>query len=228
MSTNKKQLTRHGQFSEHYTNEDRELVIYIENFLKQHGFSQADLAKASGVPQGTLSPVLGRKYPTPPTKHLQRMEDGIQRLLDRQSADGRLPVVETSVLRSVFTVCEEALKMRRVDAIGLFAAHVGVGKTTAFKEFCRRNPNALYVKGSQGMTKSELLLRLMDLLNINPVGKTTIGGMQGLVVRAVRNKERLIILDEANRVSRTVLELLRDISDETETALVFGGREFLA
>lgn len=215
-------------FPSHYVPEDRDIVNEIKSQLQALDESNNELSRVSGVPAGTISQVLSGKYPSKPGVVLSKLQDGLLRLQERQNEAGKIPFVETSVYNTVRAVCEEALMMRATDSIGLFCGHVGVGKTTSAKEYCRRNPNALYLRASVGMSKTEVLIRLMELLKINYLSTSTISSKQAQIMRVLRGKEKLILLDEATRCSATVLECLRDIADETETALVFAGREQLA
>lgn len=215
-------------FPSHYQPEHRDTVNDIKNQLRALGESNNELSRTAGVPAGTISQVLSGKYPSSPDKVLAKLSDGISRLLERQNEAGKIQFCETSVYKTVRAVCEEALMMRQTDSIGLFCGNVGLGKTTCAKEYCRRNPNAIYLRASVGMSKTEMLGRLMELLKINPLSKSTISSRMAQIMRVLRGQERLILLDEATRCSRTVLECLRDIADETEVALVFAGREQLA
>lgn len=214
-------------FPQHYHPEHREAVQIIEAALNELEVTYADLSRVSGVPTGTVSQVLRGKYPSMPANPIGKMMEGIDRIRDRQSAAGEFPFVETSVFKTFSMVVEEALRMRTNDFIGLCCGYVGVGKSWAIKEICRRNPNVIYLRASVGMSKSDLLIRLLEIIKVDPRTAGTISAKQSAVVRLLRAREKCIILDEATRCSRTVLECLRDIADEAEIALVFAGREQL-
>ena len=77
------------------------------------------------------------------------------------------------------------------------------------------------------MGKSDALHRLSVAVGITEHRVMTISRRQDMIMSAMRGSSRLIILDEATRPHSQVLETFRDISDDTECALVLAGREHL-
>ena len=211
----------------HYKDQDKQDAGLITDELRRLGINESQLARQSSISGTAVNQILSGKYPSPPGAQLRVMINALTILEARNRSAGRLPFVETSVWGLVKFVCDEARAKADSDGIGLVTGYVGVGKTTALHHYADGDPSVVYLRGSAGMTKSDLLARLCEMLDLTTLRRTTISRKQSQIMSALRGSSKLIILDEASRPHGSCLEVLRDISDDTQTALVFAGREFL-
>ena len=211
----------------HYTATHRQDCTFISEELRRLDIREARLARQADISPATVNQVLAGSYPSSVKKHLEQMGRALDLLVAQQKKRNQLPFVKTGVWEVVLDVCEEARENAHKDGIGLITGYVGVGKSTALKYYASEYPGVLYLRGSDGMTKSELLERICELLHIPAFERSTIARKLTLIKRHLRGSGKLLIFDEAGRALPKCLEVLRDISDDTETALVFAGREFL-
>lgn len=203
---------------------DRDAVI---SALQELGISNNKLANLAGVSAASLSQATSGKYPSCPSTILGAALKAVDQIRGSRSYNGSLPLVETSIMRLVKSVCDEAYQLRETDCIGLATGKVGVGKTTALKRYAKDNNFAIYLRADIGMSKSSMLIDLTDALGISDYKATTISAKQTSIKKYLRAHPKLIIFDEGNRASKQVLEALRDICDSAESGLVYAGREFL-
>lgn len=199
----------------------------IHAALKELQVSSNWLAKQADISPATLSQCLSGKYPSSPLKVFETVLKTIDNVRDQRRAKGVLPFVETSVARLIRLTCDEAFSHRNTDSIGLLCGRVGVGKTTGLKKYAENNAHAVYLRGSIGMHKSQLYERLSRLLRISLHQRRSLSFRHAALTEALSESPKLIILDEASRPTPVVLESLRDMTDEAESGLVFGGRESL-
>lgn len=220
-----------------YDAEDKEAVCHIIDWInagQTHapGYAnqrnQTKLARATGIAQGTLNPILLGKYVSSPKKQLATLLDYIGRESAR-AANVQVPFVPTSVHQTVEFVCKRAHQYRDV---GIVSGEVGVGKTTAVKRYAATTPNVLLVEGSPDMNAIVLLRELVDLTGAvvqksNRYAVGTKSEMFRAIVKALRGTDKLLVLDEADKVADSALEYARRISDIAEIGLVLVGTEKL-
>ncbi|MFW2440919.1 MAG: AAA family ATPase [Arenicellales bacterium] len=211
----------------------RRVKIIIDH-LNSAKVSMAELFKLAGMSSSTGSQILSGKYPTSPQKQIDTLHDVVlssrRRHADTSAFD--IPFVETSVWTTVSRVCDGARALGSTDSLGAVYGFVGVGKTTALKEYCNRNSGAYYFRAFRGMTVGVLLDRLVDRLgatvkrnNVYSAGSNA-AKLNG-VIESLAGKDRLIVMDESTRMHSACLDLLRDIADDAEVGLVLAGREQL-
>ncbi len=110
--------------------------------------------------------------------------------------------------------------------IGLGFGNFGLGKTFSLERITAKK-NAILLRAAQAWSKKNLLERLCAELALDQNG--TIGKLYERVVDELRNRPRIIIIDEIDALLRgekiSTLELLRDIHDESPIILYFIGME---
>lgn len=110
--------------------------------------------------------------------------------------------------------------------MGLGYGNFGLGKTFSLERIAARK-NALLLRAAQTWSKKSVLERLCFELGLDTQGGS--GRMYERVLDELRREERIIIVDEIDALLRsekvTVLELFRDIHDETSTVLYMIGME---
>lgn len=225
-----------------YTSEHRMQVRSILAMMATAGLSQRRLGKLAGISASTVNLVLSGTY----------SKNGLDRFLAamRTALDGYMghdlelgdwdqevpefdPVdgayVETSVHRAIVAACYRA---RRYGGFGVVAAFVGTGKTTALKRIAEQQEGVYLIEGLPAMTHSVLLDELVSQIGC-PVktARGTTGGTKAeklrAIINALKDKQALILLDEAETCSASTLEYLRRVRDLAGAGVVLCGTERL-
>lgn len=213
-----------------YTEQDQQALISIYEWLNRNADVKKEwLATATGYPSGTVASVLSGKYAARPTTQLKAMQDAIARR-DERRAKGidDDTFAETTLYRLAISVCNRARTYRN---FGVLSAYVGTGKTTALKRYTHDNPGTILVEADPDMTSGALLSEIMEQAGITPVGNAR-NDKYRAIVRALKGSDRLIILDEAEKVNigdkrNNPLEYLRRIRDKAGIGVVLAGTERL-
>ncbi|MGR9014151.1 MAG: AAA family ATPase [Gammaproteobacteria bacterium] len=207
-------------FHESYTETDRRLVQRINAWLAQPGRTGAELSRQTGIKDGTRSSILTGAYISSPTQFLQRMIDAIERMEERnQSVKDEIPYAETSVALQIEAVC----KRTHIDRdFGFFAGKVGVGKTTALRNYARKTQSAVLLEAFEGIDNSAFIQELIAATGSVAVKGTQAMQMAGLI-RALKGSDRVILVDEANWLPKRSFGALRRISDVAEIGVVLVG-----
>lgn len=225
-------------WTDKYTEADRADTLRILDWLAtpqtragfEHQRTESKLAKAVGVSPSTVNSILGGVYPSPPRKHLDAMLSVIEREAERDDTLSQIPLIETSVYKMAALVCRQAHHGRD---FGVLSGEVGVGKTTALKEYARRNPRtAMYMRGTPNMNATvwNRVMVSRTGAHVHKANKYSHGNraeqLAGLIEHFA-GRDMLFILDEADKVADSTLEDIRALSDEAEIGVVLAGTERL-
>ena len=224
-----------------YTDDDKALVVEIISWVNEWandatgtGFenrrSQSRLAVAAGLKAPTVNIILNGKYSASPSKFLHKLIDTIHRQNDREAQNiGENPFVETSVYVAVRAACKRAHTYRSFSVVSAF---VGTGKTRALKQYAKDHPNCILIEATPSMDSKILLRELVEKCGAI-VHKTysysqgTKNDMMDAVISKLTGTDKLIILDEADKVNPNTLEYVRRISDKAKVGVVLSGTEEL-
>jgi len=221
----------------HYSDEDQAAVVRLVDWInagQTHapGYpnhrSQAKVARAIGVSAATLNSILRGLYPSPPTKHLQAALQWVAREAARATSL-EIPFVETSVSKLVGYVCDRASRYRD---IGILTGVVGTGKTAGLKRYAAQHAHTIIIEGQPDMNATALLRTLVQRTGAAPQRSRrdstgTKPEMLAAIVEALRQTDRLLVIDEADKTTDQCLEYARRISDLAEIGLVLSGNALL-
>lgn len=225
-STNKTRYHLPETCTESYTASDLEKLAIIYSWLNADAKrSKSWLARATGLKDGTNSSVLSGKYNASPTEQLVQMIEATKRSDDRslKGLDKTL-FIETSVWKLTNAVCERAFTYRN---FGILAGYVGTGKTTALKHYADNHSNVLLIEADPDMNAGVLLTDLLEAAGAVSSGKSIADKFRSLV-KSLKGSDRLIIIDEAEKMMPRTLEYLRRIRDKAGIGIVLAGTERLS
>ncbi len=180
--------------------------------------SQNKAAKALGCSSGYISAYKSRTYPA----SIKTLEDKIEAWLKREEQRlGRvyIPVTEISAVSQV----RKAASMAQNDAdIAVVVGAAGAGKTTALRQYASESKSAYLIEVDASFTKSVLISEIAQA-----VGVELKGGNPAIIKRIIttlKDRDAVLIIDEADYLSDASLELVRRIiADKAQTGVVFAG-----
>jgi DNA transposition AAA+ family ATPase len=187
----------------------------IRDLLREHmsstGKSQTEIAKAIGVSGATLSGFMRGSYPG----DMHEIAGKITNYLARQEARSMVPqepdFVETSIAAEVETVAEFA---HNHNKIGLVYGDAGIGKTLALTQYAAAHPDVIFLRANVKFKSA----RAIENAIAEKIGKHD-------VIQALKGTGRLLIIDEAQRLTYSALETLRDIHEEAGIGIVLSGNK---
>lgn len=228
-------IAQPAEWGERYTEEDRALTHQVVEILnsdaaRERGWTRANLARRSGIAQSTLHMLLAGTYAASPTEKLKAALSVLERDAARMREGVRdMPHVETSVHRAVYAACKRAHLYRM---FGVVAAFVGTGKTRAVQHYAEHHHGAVLIEATPAMTGSVLLDQLIEITGApvraaNKFSRGTTAERMAAVLRALKGTDGLLIIDEAETVTPTTLEIARRIRDLARIGVVLAGTERL-
>lgn len=210
------------------------IVVDIEEqmeWMRDHkvtkGFSWAQLAQLTGIPAGTLSPFMvggyngnRQKIAAKIFRYRQTLESQQQREIGLVSGPGYFETRTSARLRGLLTLAH-------TGRMTVAATSPGTGKTITVKEYAASASNVWWFS----MRKSVKTVNAMTLRVLRAMGVPTKGGwnaqLSDLVVDWMKQRNGLLIIDEANHLSIDQFEEIRAWHDETECGVSFFGNEEL-
>lgn len=191
----------------------------LKDYIKQNRITQTAVARAIGFTPAVVNQYLQGKY----GGDVSAVDRAVAAYLQKQkekAAERKLVVdyVYTATARRV----RDVLRLAHVEgeAVVLFG-QAGLGKTSALREYCKQEPDALLLETDPTYTAKVLLQKLAGML-----GAETRGNLNELMEAAVGrlcDSGRIILVDEAENLPLRALECLRRVHDKTGCGLVLAG-----
>ena len=207
---------------------DAEVEIeWMKAYKQRSHLSWPALARECGIPHGTLSTLLTGKYQGNVQAQATRLFQFRQKVESQEARARsalRLPnYIETPTARRIQILLETA----HMGRITVAATGPGTGKTMTAREY-RDSMSNVWLATMRQSTRS---LTAMIAEVMRAMGLTNKSGWtqqrSGQVVEFVRDRQGLLIVDEANHLEYSAMEELRAWHDETGVGIALLGNEEL-
>ncbi len=196
----------------------------IQAYIHDTGVSQTQVAKEAGIGVSTMSQFLAGEY----AGRNDRVANDLFRWLNRRrtgdQARAMMPVVPTWVETRTAQRIWSALSYSHVHAdIGVIYGGAGLGKTSTIREYARVNPRVYVVTVTPATSSVGLLLEAIAIA----VGLRDVplhpARLERAIVRVFTGTGALLVLDEAQHLTKQALEAARSVHDVAEIGLVLSG-----
>lgn len=228
--TVKKALTRMLD-QEQCNQEEHDLVWWYFNYAKENGFDLKKTAEEIGYADPTTPyRVFQGKYEA----HLSNFCNKVRtykKLADERGSARKAFFVDTTCSKKVFQICHAA---RISQTIAWIFGDSQIGKTAALKEYTRQNNHGhtIYVRLPASAGVQLLLKSIARACHVN--ADTSLDNIRKRLMQAI-DHNMLLIIDELHQVFTSyhassqikVMELLREIYDETQCGMVLCGTHVL-
>ena len=129
-------------------------------------------------------------------------------------------LLETSVTRQVNSVCET---IQKTNDIGLIFGPAGAGKTVAIAMYVESNSSAIDVTLTRWRCNSHGLEKLIfEAMETRAFTKSGLTRAEWIISR-LNNSDRILILDNAHRLTKSGLEWVFDFQDATGVPIALVG-----
>jgi len=180
--------------------------------------SQAKAAQALGYSSGVISAYKSQSY-NGDVKTLEKKIGAWLKREERRLERLDVPVAETSTLEKIRRAA--AIAQDEGD-IAVVVGESGTGKTTALRQYALESHSAILIEVDPSFSQVTLMAEIAKALGVD-----TKGGQNAVVERvieALTGRDAVLIIDEADYLSDSSLELLRRvINDKSRTGVVLVG-----
>jgi DNA transposition AAA+ family ATPase len=180
--------------------------------------SQSAAAKALDYSSAVVSAYKSRTYQGNVKAFEKAVEDWLKREARRVSKI-EVPTAETATLDSI----RKAITMAQDDRdISVIVGDSGTGKTTALRAYAAENHGVILIEVDASFTKNVLVNEIARAAGVETKGSMT--AVIARIVEALRGRDTVVLIDEADYLSDGSLELVRRvINDKAETGVVLCG-----
>ncbi len=199
--------------SENYDDLRAEVRAIMENEGKSYG----DIAAESGIPRGTLSPWMAGTYPGPEAPTAAKVKTYLESR--KAKAQVIIPTVPGYQETETALAIHDTLRFAHVmPDLSVYTGPAGIGKTSAINQYQKDNSNVWIVTIDRSTSElRSALLRTCEALKID--GSLDTKSSEQLVRRIVahiRDKNGLLIYDEAQYLSSEALDQIRSMYDASK------------
>ena len=189
----------------------------LQAYRAEHGLTISQVASELGYHSSQIGRYLAGKF----GGNVERLEAIIEDVLKAGAVrkSDALSLFDSTVTKQVHNLCED---IRRTNQIGLIHGDAGVGKTCGIKLYFTRNPSAIHLTLTQWCRDvAGLESLLFDAVQSRGWSGNT--RRAAFLAKRLRGSNRLIILDNAQRLCSTSLRWLFDFFDETGCPIALVG-----
>lgn len=194
-----------------------ELLERLKKYALDHGLSQAQIAVELGVHSSAVNKYWNGK----PAGDVKRLEAVIEDVL--KGAAKRRVVEEdlfpTNISETIFMAFST---IRRTNDFGVLTGNAGIGKSCSVTLWIEENPSTIVITAKAVARNARALERLIaNQVDINRWDHRTT--LFDFLTERLKGSNRLLIVDNGQRVSRGGLDYLFDLHDETKIPMVILG-----
>jgi len=198
----------------------------LKEFLAQHSISMRKMSALveelsdTKVSAASLS-LLSRKQMNNGSVWGDDLLFAVSHAMQRYEEDAARPL-ETKNLKMITTICEECIGKKSMHVV---IGESGFGKTTAFREYLRRNKEAVAITADPTMKLRSMLQAICEAVDIDYRMRAT---PHKIVLDLIERAPDQIIIDDAHRLTSMCFETLRKIHDASEkTSIIILGQSCL-
>ncbi len=188
--------------------EAREIAEVLAGFMGQHKLSRSKVAKALGVSSSTIGKFLAGIY----KGDLQTLANKIVNYINAVTRrdEKRRPFVRTAVARRIGALITQADAFSAEEGkIALIIGDSGHGKSVCLKQYAEANKNTIYIQLDQAMRSTLIFMEIARALGIETF--SWLSRISHAVIRKLKERHVIVIIDEASSLSVMQLDLLRQI-----------------
>lgn len=190
----------------------------VQDFLKENGLTQANLARSIGASSAAISTFLKGKYKGDVKSLEKKLSNFMKNYNPKTSEKERFEIVHTSNMQLSHFIINEAIVSQKMMAI---YGEAGSGKTTMIKEFIKDRPDAIVIEAVPGMRTKKVLNEICLAVGVQP--ESDITSMIRAIARKLTQRDAVLIIDEAENLITSTLEAIRRIWDFSSVPTVLVG-----
>lgn len=205
--------------------------MQLKRIMEQNGLINARVAKLTGYDESTISLLVRGKY----NGNAAEIEaDIINKLAEHgfKMQETRLAVrsdifIMTENVKRLYALCDELIDPAGdlTSSFGIVVGRAGRGKTKSSLHYVVNNPDAVYVQYIDGFSLVDVAREIShELSGVKP---RTFRECLEEITKASERKRRMIVIDEADKMPKKSIEMLRGINERCLCPIVLVGEEAL-
>lgn len=190
-----------------------DIVTQVKELLDQETISLRVLESNTGYSRTALSQFFSGNY----KGNVEAVRLSVERWFLRY--DYRRKLVDTSTFNAIQMVLQLTWDNHE---LGVLYGEPGIGKTVSCEYFAEMNSDyAVYIRMDRILVPTSLLGTILERIGEPAAGNVDVRFER--LLKALRMKNRMLIIDEADIINNKMLEILRSIYDDGNCAMALVG-----
>ena len=203
----------------------------LRTVLTANRLTIGSAARILDVDKSTVSKICSQTYPNWEQKEKECIQElaikGYTKIIPDQFAVDTDTVITTRSLDAFISLADDLADPEgsKSSSLGMVIGTAGRGKTHSMRHYAETHSETCYVLFIEGSTRVSFLRDICEsLAGIRPI---TFGSCLSLIHEACRQRRRLIIIDEADKLPVSFMELVRGINERCSVPILLTGEEGL-
>ena len=182
----------------------------LKGFMKEHKFSQRLIADKIGVSPAQISQFLNDKYQGDIETLVNKIVQLINTITRKDKRIRNVPYIQTMVARRIATLITNTESFTDDEGkIGVIIGDGGHGKSHCMRYYAEANKNTALVELDSAMTSTLMFAEIAKAIKIDSSG--LMAAVTRRIIDALRERDMIIMLDEASSLRVKQLDQLRQI-----------------
>ena len=196
----------------------RQAMQNFVSYIRRHGLTPANVGRQLGSPKATTITELSKgKYRANADANIRRLNNWVEQHARQNAASLTDKFVTTKVAKNMLAV---ARLCRENQTIALALGPTGIGKSRCAEAIYETYVGSIYIRIITGYHHPKgLTCAIAERVGVRALNAKTTDRHQQFqierVIDALRESNRLLIIDEAHELTDAALTILRDIHDTT-------------
>lgn len=197
-----------------------ETITRLLEFMEKSGKTQIQIARETGLSGTVISQFISGTYEGDNDKIADSLEKYLVIAIERlESSDNTVFYPELRNTKTSLFAVKYAHK--NCDVV-LLSGDAGAGKTTALKHYTQNNTGVIFITASTCTSSPTAILKEIA----SAIGKKATGNksqIEKILISALNNSNRLIIIDEADQLTFNAIQAVRNLNDKAHVGILLSG-----
>lgn len=194
----------------------------LAEFMEQSGKTQAQIARETSLSTATVSQFLSGTYNGDNEKTAAALIKYL-RVAQEQLKQTTAETFYRNLRNTVISMGAADYAHKKCEIV-LLSGAAGAGKTTALKHYVEETTGVIFITANSCMTSASAILgAITEKMGRTPKSKKQL--LMKELVNALQGSKRLIIIDEADHLTFSALQALRNLNDEAGVGILLAGND---
>lgn len=199
-----------------YNDDVKKQLETLQREFAALNMSQRQIAEAIGYSSAVVNQIFAKKYEKP-DRIIELMVGLLRRLKSRQN------IVPTTQFKEALDFFDSVYKR---GMFGVMLGASGLGKSFAGEYYAVTNDDVAYCLWLPSMNLKEMLYSIADSVVSSPA-KGSLYQVQMEIIKALRARPRMLIIDEADLMPEKMANIIRSINDDGNCSIALCGMPIL-